>query len=122
MNFVIYVLVIVSIFIIGICAAICWKLYKKKESMSNKITVYLYNNNLESRLFHPYDDRNLVQRLFGYCGCPIHKRHWFVYPKTLPMNTRYENERDNWVTCCEDFYKNEIVPRLEEMWDECHSF
>lgn len=81
----------------------------------------LYTDNLKNKLFHPYDSRNLFKRLFGYCNCPCHKRHWFVYPKTIRQNTRYENEKSNWVTCCEELYKNEIEPYWEERWSEYYS-
>ena len=81
----------------------------------------LYADNLKNRLFHPYDSRNLFKRLLGYCDCPYHKRHWFVYPKTIRQNTRYEDEESNWITCCEEFYENEIRPYWEELWSEYYS-
>lgn len=71
---------------------------------------------LKDKLFHPHDKRSFLKRIFGYCDCPYHKRHWFIYPSTICMNTRYENEESNWITCCEDFYENEVAPGIEDMW------
>ena len=73
---------------------------------------------IKEKLFHPYDRRPLYKRLLGYCGCPCHKRKWFIYPSTIRMDTRYENEASNWITVCEDFYVDEIEPQIQEMWDD----
>ena len=74
-----------------------------------------------SRLFHKYDKRSLFKRLFGYCNCPCHKRHWFIYPKTIRQNTQYQKEESNWVTCCEFYYNSEIAPYWEERWEDYYS-
>ena len=81
----------------------------------------LYQDNLKNRLFHPYDKRNMFQRLFGYCNCPCHKRHWLIYPKTIRQNTSYIEEKSNWITCCEEYFENVIVPYWENMWDDYYS-
>ena len=65
-----------------------------------------------------YDKRPFFKRIFGYCDCPCHKRHWFVYPVTVRMNTCYENEQANWVTCCKEYYDDWVAPLIEEMWAE----
>ena len=71
--------------------------------------------------FHKYDDRSRIKKILGYCDCPNHKRKWFIYPKTIRMNTMYQEEKDNYVTCCEDFYRDEIAPYWEERWHEYYS-
>lgn len=76
---------------------------------------------IKEKLFHPYDRRPLYKRLLGYCDCPYHKRKWFIYPTTIPMNTRYANEASNWITCCEEFYVDEVAPQIQEMWDDYYS-
>ena len=81
----------------------------------------IHKDTLKNRLFHPYDSRSFFKKVFGYCSCPNHKRHWFIYPKTIRMNTRYEEEKSNWVTCCEDFYVSEIATYWEERWKEYYS-
>lgn len=73
------------------------------------------------KIFNPYDKRSLIKKILGYCDCPCHKGHWFVYPKVIRCNTMCENEADNWVVCCEEFYENEIVPQIEEMWHEYYN-
>ena len=78
-------------------------------------------NTLKDKLFHPYDRRPFIKRILGYCGCPYHKRHWFVYPSTIRMNTMYQNEESNWITVCEDFYESEIYPQIKEDWDYYYS-
>lgn len=96
------------------------KIFIKKEKI-NDDNSRLYQDNFKNRFFHPYDSRSLIKRLFGYCNCPVHKRHWFVYPRTIPMNTRYQDEKDNWVTCCEDFYEDVVAPYWQDMWDTYYS-
>ncbi len=76
---------------------------------------------IKNKFFHPYDRRTFIKRIFGYCDCPNHKRHWFVYPDTIRMNTRYQDESSNWITCCEEFYEDEVAPQIEEMWHEYYS-
>lgn len=83
--------------------------------------INLYINAIKNRLFHPYDKRSLIKRLLGFCDCPYHKRHWLVYPKTIRQNSSYQDERSNWVTCCEEFYNDEIAPYWEEMWSGYYS-
>jgi hypothetical protein len=73
------------------------------------------------KIFNPYDKRSLIKKILGYCDCPCHQRHWFVYPKVIRCNTMCENETDNWVVCCEEFYENEIEPQIEEMWHEYYN-
>lgn len=73
------------------------------------------------KIFNPYDKRSLIKKILGYCDCPCHKRHWFVYPKVIRCNTMCENEADNWVVCCEEFYENEIEPQIEEMWHDYYN-
>ena len=81
----------------------------------------LLKDNIRDRFFHPYDNRPLYKRLLGYCDCPNHKRHWFIYPKTIRMNTSYNDEKLNYVTCCEEFYESDIVPQIDELWDFYYS-
>jgi hypothetical protein len=76
---------------------------------------------IKNKLFHPYDRRSFIKRILGYCNCPNHKRHWFIYPSTIHMNTRYSDEKDNWITCCEEFYGNEIAPGIKELWEEYYN-
>lgn len=76
---------------------------------------------IKNKFFHPYDRRTLIKRILGYCDCPNHKRHWFVYPDTIRMNTRYQYESSNWITCCEEFYETEVAPQIEDMWHEYYS-
>ena len=76
---------------------------------------------IKDKLFNPHDKRNLAKRLFGYCDCPYHKGHWFKYPSTIRMNTAYANEESNYITCCEDFYEDEVAPQIDEMWEEYYS-
>ena len=76
---------------------------------------------IKNKFFHKYDKRNFIKRLFGYCDCPCHKRHWFVYPTTIRCNTRYQDESSNYITCCEDFYTNDVAPQIEDMWHEYYS-
>ncbi len=90
-----------------------------KEKVKQKFN--LLKDNIKDRFFHPYDKRPLYKRLLGYCNCPNHKRHWFVYPKTIRMNTSYKDEKLNYVTCCEEFYETEIAPQIDELWDFYYS-
>lgn len=76
---------------------------------------------IKEKLFHPYDRRPLYKRLLGYCGCPYHKRRWFIYPPTIRMDTRYEDETSNWITICEELYEDEIAPYWQERWDEFYN-
>lgn len=47
---------------------------------------------------------------FGYCErC----ERWFVYPKKRRQSTTYENDSDNFTTCCMDCYL-----QGEEYWSE----
>ena len=73
------------------------------------------------KIFNPYDKRSLIKKILGYCDCPYHRRNWFIYPKVIRCNTMCENETDNWVVCCEEFYENEIAPQIEEMWHEYYN-
>lgn len=73
---------------------------------------------IKNKFFHKYDKRNFIKKLFGYCDCPYHKRHWFIYPTTIRLNTRYQNESSNYITCCENFYEDEVAPQIEDMWHE----
>lgn len=68
-------------------------------------------------MFNKYDKRNIIKKIFGYCDCPYHKRHWFIYPKTIRMNSAYVDESSNWITCCEDFYEKEIAPMWDDLWN-----
>ena len=63
----------------------------------------------------------LIKKIFGYCDCPCHKRHWFVYPKRIRMNTFYQNEESNYIVCCQKYYDNFIEPYWEERWEDYHS-
>lgn len=72
-------------------------------------------------IFNPHDKRTLIQKILGYCDCPCHKRYWFIYPKTIRMNTAYANEQQNWITCCEEFYEDEIAPMWEEAWEDYYN-
>ncbi len=90
-----------------------------KEKVKQKFA--LLKDNIKARFFHPYDKRPLYKRLLGYCNCPNHKRHWFIYPKTIRMNTSYKGEKLNYVTCCEEFYESEIAPQIDELWDFYYS-
>ena len=76
---------------------------------------------IKEKLFHPYDKRPLYKRLLGYCDCPCHKRHWFIYPSTIRTNTMYIDEEMNYVTCCECFYESDIAPMFEELWEDYYS-
>lgn len=73
------------------------------------------------KIFNPYDKRNFIKKILGYCDCPYHRRNWFIYPKVIRCNTMCENEADNWVVCCEEFYENEIEPQIEEMWHDYYN-
>lgn len=77
--------------------------------------------NIKNKLFHPYDRRPFIKRLLGYCDCPCHKRHWFIYPSTIRTDTMYKDEVLNYVTCCEEFYEEEIAPQIQELWDDYYS-
>lgn len=73
------------------------------------------------KIFNPYDKRSLIKKILGYCDCPYHHRNWFIYPKVIRCNTMCENEADNWVVCCKEFYENEIEPQIEEMWHDYYN-
>lgn len=58
-----------------------------------------------------------IQKLLGYCP-PCGRA--FVYPKRRRLNTMYENEESNYITCCEDCYK-EAYDYYEELWADYYS-
>ncbi len=76
---------------------------------------------IKKKFFHPYDRRPMIKRLLGYCDCPNHKRHYFVYPSIIHMNTAYVEAQKNYICCCEDFYETEIAPGLAELWSDYYS-
>lgn len=68
-----------------------------------------------------YDNRTLIQKIFGHCDCPCHRRHWLIYPKTFRMRTMYQEEASNYITCCKEFYESEIASYWDEMWEDYYA-
>lgn len=90
--------------------------------MENK-TVYKLKYNLEKLFFSKYDDRTPFEKIIGYCDncsdCPK-GRCLFAYPKTVRLDTMYEDEKSNYFTGC-DFAIEKINSYYEEMWEEYYS-
>lgn len=50
----------------------------------------------------------------GYC------ENFHVFLRHRRLNTRYVNEEQNWITCCDEQF-NELVDYYKERWDEYYS-
>lgn len=78
---------------------------------------------LKEHFFHKYDDRTPFEKIIGYCDncsdCPK-GRCLFAYPKTVRLDTMYEDEKSNYFTGC-DFAIEKINSYYEEMWEEYYS-
>jgi len=77
--------------------------------------------NLKEMFYHKYDDRTPAEKIIGYCNnCPYCKGCLFKYPKTVRLNTMYEDEKSNYFTGC-DAIIDEINKYYDELWDDYYS-
>lgn len=54
------------------------------------------------------------------CNCDWYKFNQSHKAKIMRTNTMYENEAENYIICCNHFYKN-INDMFQELWDDFYS-